>query len=805
MTTGDPFVPRVVFSFLWLTFFHACLDTFKRHAANRVGIENRLLIRRLVFERLLYSEMGAFEKLRTLDVEYRISADISQTLNFFSFTLPQMVASLYALSREGFELYRMRASVDPLALAYPIVIGVTRKLASYVKYHFIEKKQRDVISKTRTKMSRLVSNALDGIGDIQVNNLQPQQLKELDKLIETELSNSLGMKSLVYNTWNLFSHRNVLEFVAELFVVHKVMRRQHISHERYSKIQHDINRVIELVQRVYGLIRITRNMLEFQKEVVELVNIPNFLHEHTQLNAKLAIFRELKVSNMFFSYKEHEQPALDFYGTLTFEPGKRYALIGQNRSGKSTLCKLITKLYQPQLGSITLNGISYHRISRVALRDYISYLSQKPYLFPGTIRDNIRIGNPYATDEQVYAAAEAAGVFAYGIQDDFLSSRPAAPRKDAPPPGPIRRSMSMNDMASQLLNSSRTPLSRLLLPPIPEIPPPSQVQQKSLQTQPQQPYTEFTETPLVATTVPSSPASRAGRHLTSSTSSLSSPSFMDSDSSIDTVARLRRIVSSTETNAKLLQNAEGHADSSLRQESRHSSSTKISRKEAAAAKALKKEQEEEDEEEEKKPLLNRVLSFVWEAETDIDSYYSRKKEKKAKRKAKAKKKRQQQREQQAKAQAEGGESAESGGSGETPRRAMSTPRTRSGASILDMKLTSRGGNISGGFAQSVALARVFVRTDAKIIILDEALGQMDALKKRDIIFPSLMRFVKKWKMTLIMVTHDIPSVVGMDVIYVFQKGKLMHQGSHEQLMDEKAPHYLELVSADQPTQWDAMF
>lgn len=45
------------------------------------AIENRLLIRRLVFERLLYSEMGEFEKLRTLDIEYRISADISQVLS----------------------------------------------------------------------------------------------------------------------------------------------------------------------------------------------------------------------------------------------------------------------------------------------------------------------------------------------------------------------------------------------------------------------------------------------------------------------------------------------------------------------------------------------------------------------------------------------------------------------------------------------------------------------------------------------------------------------------------------------------
>lgn len=87
------------------------------------AIENRLLIRRLVFERLLYSEMGEFEKLRTLDIEYRISADISQTLSFFSFTLPQIVGSVYALMREGFELYKHRQHVDPLALAHPVLIG----------------------------------------------------------------------------------------------------------------------------------------------------------------------------------------------------------------------------------------------------------------------------------------------------------------------------------------------------------------------------------------------------------------------------------------------------------------------------------------------------------------------------------------------------------------------------------------------------------------------------------------------------------------------------------------------------------
>lgn len=135
----------------------------------------------------------------------------------------------------------------------------------YFKYHFIEKKQRDVIQKTRNKMSRLVANALDGLADIQVNNLQKHQLHLLDQMIRTELAHSLGFKTLVARTWQLFSNRNALEFVAEVYVVHQVfkailfymssgtfltnlnyqvMQRQQISHELYGRIQHDIHRVL---------------------------------------------------------------------------------------------------------------------------------------------------------------------------------------------------------------------------------------------------------------------------------------------------------------------------------------------------------------------------------------------------------------------------------------------------------------------------------------------------------------------------------------------------------------------------------
>ena len=74
--------------------------------------------------------------------------------------------------------------------------------------------------------------------------------------------------------------------------------------------------------------------------------------------------------------------------------------------------------------------------------------------------------------------------------------------------------------------------------------------------------------------------------------------------------------------------------------------------------------------------------------------------------------------------------------------------------ILEHEVLARGINMCGGLAQSVALARIFVKTTAKIIILDEATSQMDSIKKREIL-PRIVDFATKNNMTLIIVTHDL--------------------------------------------------
>jgi ATP-binding cassette subfamily B protein len=104
---------------------------------------------------------------------------------------------------------------------------------------------------------------------------------------------------------------------------------------------------------------------------------------------------------------------------LVAEPGQTVAVLGATGSGKSSLIHLIPRFYDVDQGRVTLDGVDVRDIPLDALRAQVSIALQEAVLFSGTIRDNIRYGNPDATDEDVVAAAKAAQAH------EFVSASPA--------------------------------------------------------------------------------------------------------------------------------------------------------------------------------------------------------------------------------------------------------------------------------------------------------------------------------------------------------------------------------------------
>ncbi len=117
-----------------------------------------------------------------------------------------------------------------------------------------------------------------------------------------------------------------------------------------------------------------------------------------------------------FAYGDGEKvlKGIDFVA----EGGKTTALVGPSGAGKSTVITLIPRFYDPSSGEILIDGQNIADVTKASLRKHIAYVSQQPYLFEGTIRDNIRYGRPDATDAEIEDAARLA------YAHDFITAQP---------------------------------------------------------------------------------------------------------------------------------------------------------------------------------------------------------------------------------------------------------------------------------------------------------------------------------------------------------------------------------------------
>ena len=114
---------------------------------------------------------------------------------------------------------------------------------------------------------------------------------------------------------------------------------------------------------------------------------------------------EICFHDVTFSYPDAEQPTLNHL-SFTIKPGKMNAIIGGTGSGKTALLQVLLRFYNLDSGTITIDGIDITKVLQSDLRKQMAYVPQKNVLFTGTIADNLRYGNEYATDEMLKKAAE---------------------------------------------------------------------------------------------------------------------------------------------------------------------------------------------------------------------------------------------------------------------------------------------------------------------------------------------------------------------------------------------------------------
>ena len=146
-------------------------------------------------------------------------------------------------------------------------------------------------------------------------------------------------------------------------------------------------------------------------------DVDKLLHVTELPDSKNSIFIEnhnIELKNVSFAYSKNKDNKVLSNITFSVPEDSFTALVGPSGSGKSTIARLIARFWDVDEGSISIGGIDIRQIPTSQLSDIISFVTQDNFLFHCSIKENIRMGKPSATDEEVYAAAKAA------CCDDFI-------------------------------------------------------------------------------------------------------------------------------------------------------------------------------------------------------------------------------------------------------------------------------------------------------------------------------------------------------------------------------------------------
>lgn len=387
---------------IFLAFFLRGLATYGQAVA-LAKISNNVVARyqRRLFSHLMELGVGFLGETRSAHLAAQISQNttgIRDVLNLTITSLARDTLTLIALL--GVMIYH-----DALLTMLTFLAGPPLVLALRYISRRLRAVTREVVN-VNSRVYGVMQETLQGISIVKAFTMEDQLRDRIDHLVSEAENRSNRIARLTERTSPLtdtlagIAIAGILAYAAYQAVYNNVLPGALISFitalllaydpaRRLARLQVNLERAVVNARMIY--------------EILDVV--PHQPDAPSAADLKVTDAR-IVFENLSFGYGETSPVLHDV--SFVAEGGRTTALVGPSGAGKTTIVSLLPRFYDPSGGRILIDGQDVAKVTKNSLRHAIAYVSQHPYLFEGTIADNIRYGRPDATDAEVEEAAKLA-------------------------------------------------------------------------------------------------------------------------------------------------------------------------------------------------------------------------------------------------------------------------------------------------------------------------------------------------------------------------------------------------------------
>jgi ATP-binding cassette subfamily B protein/subfamily B ATP-binding cassette protein MsbA len=369
-------------------------------------------MRRQVIEKVETLSLQYLESKESGDLMSRLVNDIDSLNAFLSQGLAQSIGALFALVGIVVAMFLLNWQLALAVLAIvPLMLLATT---------FFARRARQAFRRTRTTIGDVSADLQEELGGVKVTQAFNRGDLNIRRFVERNAANrdanvnANAITSAFAPTMDVLSTLDTAIVAAlggYMAVQGAITVGVVVSFLQYVQ---NFFRPVQTVAQIWTL---AQSAFAAAERVFDLLDTEPDIQDVSGALSLPEIRGNVTLKDVTFGYDPHI-PVLEDINIIA-EPGQTVALVGPTGAGKTTLVSLIPRFYEVTQGSVMIDGHDVRDVTQYSLRSQMGMVTQDPFLFSGTVLDNIRYGRLEASDEEVYAAAKVANAH------DFINRMPA--------------------------------------------------------------------------------------------------------------------------------------------------------------------------------------------------------------------------------------------------------------------------------------------------------------------------------------------------------------------------------------------